>query len=58
MTPRTLDALRSAVARVLVARGEAAERVARAMPESATGRAAEELRAVMAAVWKAMEGGR
>ena len=37
---------------------DAAERVARAMPESATGRAAEELRAVMAAEWKAMEGGR
>ncbi len=35
---------------------DAAERVARAMPESATGRAAEELRAVMAAEWKAMEG--
>ena len=34
---------------------DAAERVARAMPESATGRAAEELRAVMAAEWKAME---
>lgn len=36
---------------------DAAERVARAMPESATGRAAEELRAVMAGTW-AMEGGR
>lgn len=37
---------------------DAAERVARAMPESATGRAAEELRAVMAGTWRAMEGGR
>ena len=37
---------------------EAAERVARAMPEDATGRAVEGLRAVMADVWREMEGGR
>ena len=37
---------------------EAAERVARAMPEDADGRAVEGLRAVMAAEWREMEGGR
>ena len=35
---------------------DAAERVARAMPETATGRAAEELRAVMAETWREVEG--
>ena len=34
---------------------EAAERVARAMPEDATGRAVEGLRAVMAETWREME---
>ena len=37
---------------------EAAERVVRAMPEDATGRAADRLRGVMAGVWSEMEAGR